>query len=829
MSHPLQRVGLALLCVVFVVLQARWTYETIYMAFHWDSTPPGAIEVDPGSLAITWIDLPELTRAGAKIGDVVVGEDGRTVKSYADVMHGYYQHRAGDRFTIRLRRGTAAPFDVGFTIPSPGPMAPADIWTPIPINVLIPWSCTLLGFLVAFKRPSDPVAYALLALLLCIGHFLTANGGIAFRWGPLFTWTLMFLSQVTNRGLTLSWLWFALLFPDPRSRYKLLPWVGTVIGIPYALYALVVALLSACLLHSAAFAPWYPSGLALRGWLEGTLNITFIALGFANLAYKLRRETDLTVRRRLRWMMFGLALGIAPVTIMLGIATALHANINHIPPYILVPVVVSPFLVPLTLAYAVLVNRLFDVGVFLRQGLLASKTITAIRLLLVGLLILLVLDFERRKDIGNVERWVVMIACLVAGLLIRRISDWTRRWVDRRFFQERVNTEQLLLELSHDVRRLSDPQTVLRTVTERVRDALHLVRAAALVPTGDLFVPAYESGAGAPAIPNGLIHHLKIACEPLTVPSGLLLPIATGSELHGVLSLGPKRSEEPYSGTDIQLLESVAHQTALALDNSRLAMAVAQEAAHRERITSELEIARQVQERLFPKAAPKIAGLDLSGRCRPAQTVGGDYFDFLPATGGCIGLAIGDVAGKGVPAALLMAALQASLRGLMLAGISEPAELITKLNQLIFDASPVNRFATFFYGLYDPASRRLRYCSAGHNPALLLAANRAEPQWLKTKGVALGLVRSSRYEQAEAILEPGDCLLLYTDGVTEARNLQEEDFGEDRLVVVMRENRSRCANDILNAVLGSVAEFSGQAPQFDDLTLIVANVTRDHI
>ena len=151
----------------------------------------------------------------------------------------------------------------------------------------------------------------------------------------------------------------------------------------------------------------------------------------------------------------------------------------------------------------------------------------------------------------------------------------------------------------------------------------------------------------------------------------LLLPLAVKKRLLGFVSLGAKQSEEPFSGTDVRLLESVATQTALALENSNLTAAMATEMASRERLNRELEIAREVQERLFPQTYPEVAGLDYAGKCRPAQGVGGDYYDFLELPAGKFGIAIGDVSGKGVPAALLMAGLQASLRGQTIDGRTE--------------------------------------------------------------------------------------------------------------------------------------------------------------
>ena len=180
--------------------------------------------------------------------------------------------------------------------------------------------------------------------------------------------------------------------------------------------------------------------------------------------------------------------------------------------------------------------------------------------------------------------------------------------------------------------------------------------------------------------------------------SELLLPLQGQERLLGFVALGPKRSEEPYTTNDLRLLKSVATQTGLALDNARLTASVANEVAQRMMMGREMEIAREVQERLFPQKLPPVAGLEYAGYCRPARGVGGDYYDFLPLADGRFGIAIGDVPGKGIPAALLMASLQASLRGRTMAGNRDLASLMSNLNQLIFDLSPSNRYATFFYG-----------------------------------------------------------------------------------------------------------------------------------
>jgi sigma-B regulation protein RsbU (phosphoserine phosphatase) len=257
-------------------------------------------------------------------------------------------------------------------------------------------------------------------------------------------------------------------------------------------------------------------------------------------------------------------------------------------------------------------------------------------------------------------------------------------------------------------------------------------------------------------------------------------------DLAGVMVLGPKRSEERYSAADLRLLEAVAAQTGLALENSRLVAALAEEAAQRERQRREMEIAKEVQERLFPQVFPAIHGTDYAGFCRPALGVGGDYYDFLKLANGNFGIAIGDVSGKGISAALLMASLQASLRGQTLAGLDDLSALMLNVNRLVYDASASNRYATFFYGEYSPESRRLRYVNAGHNPPMILRGR--EVLRLEASGPVVGLLKNATYEQAEFDLRHTDVLVGFTDGISEALTVEEEEWGEERLIDAVRES-----------------------------------------
>jgi sigma-B regulation protein RsbU (phosphoserine phosphatase) len=305
--------------------------------------------------------------------------------------------------------------------------------------------------------------------------------------------------------------------------------------------------------------------------------------------------------------------------------------------------------------------------------------------------------------------------------------------------------------------------------------------------------------------------------------SELLLPLSTRDKLLGFISLGPKLSDEPYSGTDVRLLKSVAAQTGLALENARLMSAIAGEVAHRERLNREVEIAREVQERLFPQTLPPIEGIEYSGACRPALGVGGDYYDFLALPGGHLGIAIGDVSGKGIAAALMMASLQASLRGEATRAPENLAGLVGHVNHLLYEASSDNRYATFFYAQYDPETRQLIYVNAGHNPPMLF--HRDGDKWqivrLEVGGTVVGLLETFPYEQSAVTIAPSDVLIAFTDGISEAMNVADEEWGEAQLVETVKQCGGLAPSQIIARVMQAADGFVAGAKQHDDMTLVV--------
>src|SRR5215472_12404630 len=253
------------------------------------------------------------------------------------------------------------------------------------------------------------------------------------------------------------------------------------------------------------------------------------------------------------------------------------------------------------------------------------------------------------------------------------------------------------------------------------------------------------------------------------------------------------------------------------------------ESLEKTRLEGELEIAREVQNRLFPQSTPEVTGLRLYGLCKPARTVSGDYYDFLRLGDGRVGLVVGDISGKGISAALLMATLQSALHAQFYdaqpgsgAPLNRPAltaDVVNRLNRQIYASTPREKYVTVFYGVYDGSTGKLTYTNAGHLPPVIF--RQTNMLRLEGGGTVVGLFPSARYEQVEVQIEPGDMLLAFTDGMTEPENSYGEEFGEDRLLDVARRARGSQPEILMDEIYRSVSDWTGSPELQDDMTLVV--------
>ncbi|KAA3613346.1 MAG: GAF domain-containing protein [Calditrichaeota bacterium] len=301
----------------------------------------------------------------------------------------------------------------------------------------------------------------------------------------------------------------------------------------------------------------------------------------------------------------------------------------------------------------------------------------------------------------------------------------------------------------------------------------------------------------------------------LHINSLLSVPLRLKGNLIGILNIFNKQRETGFTSSDQKLLSIIASQSAQAIENARL-YEEEQDLIH---MREEMRLAHSIQTKLMPKTAPEIAGYAIAGKNIPAKDVGGDYFDFIPMENSKLAFCLGDISGKGIPAALLMANLQATIRAQTL--MEMPAQTcIEKSNILLFRSTDVNKFATFFYGILDPVNHRFCYCNAGHNPIFKFSTDGSYER-LQTGGTVLGIVENLPYAEETIQFNKGDVLLLYSDGITEATNAADEDFDEPRLIELAQKNRDASPAEIIDKIINSVEKFSEGTPQDDDITVVV--------
>ena len=296
----------------------------------------------------------------------------------------------------------------------------------------------------------------------------------------------------------------------------------------------------------------------------------------------------------------------------------------------------------------------------------------------------------------------------------------------------------------------------------------------------------------------------------------LAVAISVPERRAGVLAVADKESRDgrvlDFTATDARLLALFANQAAGAIETARLH----KDAIEKERIERELELAAGIQRQILPRDVPTMKGLEVAARNRPTRQVGGDYFDFFPLSGGRLAFLVADVSGKGVPAALLVSTVHAAVH-LQIDEAKTVAELIGRIDRHLQKYAATRKFLTCFFGVLEPATGTLRYVSAGHNPALLRRSTGAVQQ-IKATGVPIGMFPNATWREESVVMDSGDLLCVYSDGITEALDAAEEEFGLDRLSRLLTPDPPAT---ICDSVFDAVSAFAGETPQYDDQTLLL--------
>jgi sigma-B regulation protein RsbU (phosphoserine phosphatase) len=780
------------------------------------------------------VDVTEGTSAARflKRGDGIVAINGEGIWSDQQALYALERLPPGATYTIlvnragRLARGDLrlAPYGAGWVV-----LLVLGLF----LVRVVYW---VMGIAVLAAKPGDKRAFLLgllLALLVgSISSFIGSFYGIS-------EWMLALLvaTQCVCSAFSPVFLHFFMVFPEPLPLLRRFPALEGLIYLP-VLPAIAMNLTILWIaLGNRPLAEAFVDQLARIGFVTfaRALVVGYLGLGLLALVWDYR-VANAASRRKLRVVLAGNIVGFFPFLLIVllqftvetgAISTAMLRMLGAL-------CVLTLPIAPLSFAYAIVRHQVLPVHLIVRRSvryLLVSKGFTFVEAGVLAAIVAFLLSGRRAAFLDRIGHRADLVATLVVGAavlgLLRVLNQRVMPAIDKRFFRDAYDSSRILAGLREAVRTIPRVPDVVERAAADIWDALHPASLQVqLAQGGGELVPVFsraEAGTAPPARtgPPALDRDAQEGED-----GGLVVPMAVKKELLGTIELGPRLGDLPYSREDRDLLQSVAWHMSLAIQNSRFVASMVEE----ERLRREIDLASEVQQRLFPEGAPRARGLDLAGACRPAQGVGGDYYDFLDLGDEQTGIAVADVAGKGISAALLMSVVQASLRSQARpTGVPLP-DLVGAMNDLLYKSTARNRFASFFYAQFDPQSRDLSWVNAGHNPPLLLRAgtngspSNRETELLNSGGLVLGAVSGTTYKQESKRLRPGDVLVAYTDGVTEAWNVDEEEFGEDRLRSLLPTLADQPAARILEGIISAVDAWRGPAPQHDDITLIVAKV-----
>ena len=871
-------VFLLVLTAILVSLQVRYVHEQLLRG----TSAQLPIRIVHGAVVVGSLErgpsAQALREAGVREGDEIIAAYdidgyGGTVTGLAMLFDVRRAARPGQPTRLEVRRPGVAG-DLRFDVP-PGPPPPTAVvalrlaWT-----ILLPSFSLVAALLLGLLKSEDRRAYiGSLLFIAFAGAF-----GLEPQSLPAGSRELaMVVRVVCVFAVDVLFLWFFLIFPTPSLIDRKAGWLK-----PLALVVMMVGVAIQLVLQSALLSS-VSTYVRLREFLPETVVgrafdiawLAFIAIGALSLTLNTIRPQSRDDRRRMVIILTGTLACLVPL-----VAAVAYFTMADRPPPLWMGVALGSLvgLFPLSFVYAVVRHRVLGIRLMLRRGA-QYALISAVFRVVLGVIVFLLFWYVIGPILTPVGQGPVTSGLLAAGAalaaarLLRNVRGRVMPAIDRRFFRDAYDARRVLTGLTHSVRELAlEPDRLLTRLVDTVSEALHprttavLMRpveadgggalgafrcvalrrdegrpidaasivlpasgvvAARVTPTGD------DPGASVTAVdlfidePRSWAHALVVdrmhTAERASVDAlgvQLVVPFVAGQRLLGVLLLGEKRSEEPYSRDDKELLGAVAEQTALALDYGQLAQRAAQE----ESLRKEVEIARNVQIRLFPQVLPVMQGLDYAGVCRPAREVGGDSYDFIALGEGRLGLALSDISGKGIAAALLMASLHALLRSHAPLLGRELKDLAADINRLLVASIPDNRFATLFYGVFDADRRTLTYVNAGHNPPLLLRRGASAAMRLEPTGMMLGVFEDVVFGQATVDMQEGDLLVVYSDGVCDALNPVGDDYGDGRLEAFVRTHSALSAPRLMDRLLEDVTAFGQGVPPFDDMTLVIARV-----
>lgn len=731
--------------------------------------------------------------------------------------------------------------------------------TPITlIYLLVGALVILLGIIILREAPRERANRATALMLFSggVGSVLGAIGFVLNNMGPNKAGANDLLRQFNYlwEFFFPSLLYFACVYPTLNRFYKRIPLASVWIFAPHVFHLMLMILQSQGAWWGQVAANIAKQPLGAKGVEYGRLpmelvfrfhqilfslvNLFYIAAALTILWISFRQSDNPRIRRQVGTILVGLA----SCAILYALTVPLSTLFNYNwPPLVRSSLIVVALMCGSgAIAYSMVRYRFLDANVIARKSI--QYAVTSVFLFGVYVLIVRRLD-ALLETVAGVDTTIFQtIFLMLALVLFQPVFSWLDETLDRYLLRDRGDLRTIMRRVSGEVLTVLDLNTLAEKLLSSLREGIPARTTVLLVTPERRKAAAWGFGGGVdlPAIeamPRDSLLRFFEGSEilrreevlPLARDRGeqealapllatepyLVLPLRYDGHFLGLIALGRKITERRYTAAEVSLLQTLANQTSVAVTNSYLY----KDSLEKTILEEELAVARRIQRQFLPNRLPSTSAFALAGLNSPSKAVGGDYYDTVDIGGGHYLVAIADVAGKGVPAALLASMVQAAIR--TQAPDRKPVgELMTRLNRLVHEATPDDRFATCVLAEVAADGLSFSFSNAGHNYPILRSAN-GTCRLLEEGGIPLGIEPGVIYKQGRASLERGDALVMYTDGITDARNRLGEDFGEERLVALVGRLPGRLsAEEIVHAIADEVARFSDGADQMDDITLL---------
>lgn len=731
---------------------------TLALALSWLGKPfPGFLLEKNMTVTSVYSEQWAGFRAGIQVGDEIRAVDGTPVSST----------RAFDRLVRRLPAGTLLTYQLDrqgrpFSLRIPlSPFTAIDVFTMFVMWWLLGLVFLGLGTAVRAIKPFEPASRAFFWFCMTFSLFSLTNFESVTT--HLFSWVnILSLAFVGPTAGTL-----ALRMPVTPGWVSRRPLLATA---PLWAGGWLAALTLVFYRQPEFWKPVYLADTLLVG--SGLL-----AIPVAAAAACVRSRSTAAERAQGMIVLAGAISGIVPTLVVTMAAFAGVSIPGSEVAYLLT------LIFPISLAYAIVRWRLFDVEIVVKRTLVYAVVTVALATFYFASTAGLMALWGQQN-----ARWASVLATAAVALAFAPLRDRTKDAVDRLFYRQGYDFGHVMADFAQRARRTLDPRHLLEAFASAIDQALHPQAIAIYLP---------EDG------------ELRLRHGEPPEVAAVRAPIVIKGEA-GLVVLGPRRSDQPYKAQDRELVTSLAGQLALWLENSALFAQVARQ----ERIRRELEIAHEVQSGFLPQKLPEVPGVEIAACTRPALEVGGDFYDVIDIGDERLAILVGDVSGKGVPAALLMAMTVMVFRSLATTSPS-PARVLAQANDLIWLNRPSRKmFVTAFYGVLDRRSGEFTYANAGQ-PFPLTATGP-----LAARGMALGVVPGSSYVEHYRVLKSGEAVMIYSDGVEDAINPSAEHFGPERLADAVRDCWELLPGQAHDHLLTTIDAFTGGAEPFDDLTLL---------